>query len=94
MKLNKEEQYALKVTQAIGEYFTDEGNGGKLNTNELTEFFTGSIMALRGLYSRLTSDEPDLIDFISIMNRLVFQYLNANGKVEVEDDDFGSEENE
>jgi len=34
--MNKEEQYAIKVNDAICQYFSEEGDGSKLQTSELT----------------------------------------------------------
>ena len=64
---------------AIREYFSEDGDGGPLNADEATEFFTGCFLGLMFLYKELTGDEVDLIDFVSLCNRLTFQYLQENG---------------
>lgn len=47
----------------------------KLSGDELTEDFTALIYAAHMFYMRVTGDECDIIDFLGIATRLIFQQL-------------------
>lgn len=82
MKPNQAELYAAQVSQAITSLFDEENENYQYDLSEIdaTKFFTGLIMGSLLIFNRLTSEDKDLLDYLSLQQRLVFQYLQENGK--------------
>lgn len=73
--MNKEQQYARLIVEAVGEII-EERDG--LNPKDANAFFTGFFLAFGTVYRELTQEEnKDLIDIVALANRLVFQYLKG-----------------
>lgn len=49
-------------------------------SEDATDMFTALLLACRVLYEKLTGDDGDLLDFISILNKLAVRYI-SNGEI-------------
>lgn len=52
----------------------------KLDNENLTEDFTAMVFALKMLFSKVTEQDIDIIDFTHLLNKLVFQHLMDKAK--------------
>ncbi len=52
-------------------------NLNEVNANDL---FTAELASLWLQFRKLTGNDVDLLDFIAVLNKLVFQYLQDNAK--------------
>jgi hypothetical protein len=75
---NMEKQYASTIADTILSLFDKESENHTYSLEEIdaTAFFTGFFLAFWLLYQRLTPNKGDLIDAVSLVNRLTFQHLN------------------
>ena len=61
----------------------------KLKEDELTEDFTAMLWAQKMLYTRITGEDVDIIEFLSILNRLTVQRLEEIWRQEWEEEQAG-----
>lgn len=93
------EQKIFAFMSAFGYiYANDEEREGavlpslELKEESLTEDFTAMIYALRMFYVQLTDDRGDILDFLNVMTRLVFQRLAQDNAFKDEKEDTESDE--
>lgn len=80
--MTNEERYAFEIYELITSLFDKNSDNYRYDLNEidLTEFFTGILIASGALHERITKKDGDLFDFIHIQMRLAFQYIRKNEK--------------
>jgi len=88
MKTNKEQEYALAITDAILGIFRDEEDGCQLHHYDLneidaTKFFTGMIMACGLIFNKITGDYKTPLEFTYLANQLIVQYMMEDAEDEM-----------
>lgn len=76
-RLEGPEQFGLEAYQLITELFDPESGNYRFDLDKIepNDVFTGLLFANKVLYERLTGEEIDLFDLISIQTRLAHQYI-------------------
>lgn len=79
--MTKEQLYAVEISSTIQSLFDKESENFKYELKDIdaTKFFTGMFLSQAYLYNKLCEQDADLLDFVSICNKLVFQYLQEKG---------------
>jgi len=84
--MKKIERMALEILQNMDNILMDEDDRPEIrqlcSDGHIDEsFFTAELLALRLQYSKLTGDnDMDLLDFISLLNKLAVQYIMDDEK--------------
>ena len=83
--MTKEQKYTMEIHEVIAQLFDKESDNYKydLENVDLTAFFTGMILEFNYLYRLLSEVDGDLIDTVSLINRLTHQYLNKKEETNV-----------
>lgn len=55
-----------------------------LNTVDANDLFTAELLALLFQFKQLTGNDIDLLDFIAVLNKLAFQYIQDCSKEDEE----------
>ncbi|HNX64965.1 MAG TPA: hypothetical protein PKI60_07270 [Oscillospiraceae bacterium] len=85
-KINNEEieQMAMSFYENIGNTFKDSDEivnatlPIELNKTNPTDMFTALLLACNLLYKNLTQDKGDILDFISVQNKLAVRYISSD----------------
>lgn len=82
MPSNKTQDYALAIYESLASLFNEDSENYKyeLNNVDLTAFFQAMPIANNMLHKQITGEGGDLLDYLSLNQRLVFQYLQENGR--------------
>jgi hypothetical protein len=82
-EVKKQHQYAIKLAEAISNVLSDEENENFIDQSEFSEGenLTEFIHALANLmpniiYSRITGENKNILEFNHLANALCFQYAN------------------
>lgn len=87
--LTKTEDMAFAIYENMNRVLTDENERvpeiDKIDLNknggDVTQFFTAELLAFKVQFQQLTETEnSDLIEFISVLNRLAIQYIMETSK--------------
>jgi hypothetical protein len=78
--LNKTEEYALYVSDAIKGLFMDEEERAPMPTLKIeeidaTKFFTGAIIACNLVFNQLTGQNKNYLELSHIANQLIVQEI-------------------
>lgn len=86
--LNHVLDIALSISQHLLGIFKDEEDRVEVpkievNDENVIDVFTAYILSLKHVFGIVSPEfrDVDLIDFVGLVNRLVFQYLLENGEV-------------
>lgn len=79
-KLNKTEETALNVYNALTNLFVDEEDQDPvqkidIENVEANELLTAILLAYKMLFEQLTSGDEDIIGFTHMLNRLAIQHV-------------------
>ena len=94
MKDERFDNKTITFATAIGDVYKDEQERGnypklELKEDELTEDFTAMLWAQKTLYTRITGEDVDIFEFISILNRLAIQRIGEIWRQEWEEEQAG-----
>jgi hypothetical protein len=71
--MDNTKKFATELTDIIATYMDE--NGILEEGANLTEFFTGLLVATGIIYHTSTGNNADLIETISVLNRLAFMHI-------------------
>ncbi len=84
------ENKALYFNMALKEVYIDEENRGlpeipkmELKSETLTEDFTAMLYGMSVLFSEITGNDCDIIEFTHVLNKLAIQHLLEEKGVEL-----------
>lgn len=77
-------QYAASFQQALVDVITDEENDYhiEIKSEDITDILTGMCMGFLTTLGKLTRQKGNYLDNISMVNKLIVQYLMNYGTIE------------
>ncbi|QVK17756.1 hypothetical protein KHQ81_13025 [Mycoplasmatota bacterium] len=77
--MEERENQVIKIyQQLIGIHDVENENYIELESDNITDLFTNTLISFKLYVEKLTSKEFDLIEFIGVLNKLAVQYLLEN----------------
>ena len=77
-------QYAVRFEAALHDVLTNEENEFyvEIENEDITDVMTGLCLGFLNLVRKLTRTKGNFLDHISMVNKIIVQYLMKYGKVE------------
>lgn len=76
-KNEKKLQYSVMIQTQLAEMLQDENCNNYIEDwqDNLTEFFTATIIAISNLHNRITGDKKNYLEFSYLVNQLIVQHI-------------------